>query len=122
MQFIKYFEEFLLYREIRALSERENFSYVSPKAVLSGLDRLGRSRSFTNRSSGMTQICVQQYEDVLVEIWERAAEQARMNRFTRNQWLQVMAICNSLLCSLIPPTAKDISVRYIENIDEMRAA
>lgn len=104
----------LLLRTLKRYAQKVDFSKVSPKDVLEVLEQVSESGVCHPYTEDKLLHVSEMVEEYLLEIWENAAEQSNATPFGKRRWLKVMAMCNSLLCALIPEDARDSTLIYID--------
>lgn len=118
---IRYILDLFLLTNLQDLAYKSNFEFMSPQTVLCLLDRLQNSSlvggNIRRRNDS-------ELEEILRRLWEKAAIEAQESdyEFGQKKWLEVMGMCNSCLCSLIPEGTRDHYLTYLGDIQGAASA
>ncbi len=112
---IRYILDFFLLVNLRDIAFKSRFEFMSPRTVLCLLQRLQQSRLIGGNIRRRNN---DELEEILRRLWEKAAVQAQESdfEFERKKWVDVMGMCNSCLCSLIPEGTRDHHLTYLGDI------
>ena len=101
--------DWLLYRELMALSRRESFEGVVPESITTVLHKFAESRlhsqiveanakKITNPEARAVAV-----RTALLAIWELSKNESRTSPALRFKWARVMATCNSVYAPFALP-------------------